>query len=255
MRTCGQVPVTTTRYLTPLSTNSPMESTLSVRPLPALELKEPIKVKRAQVSERQETTPKQQVSFQNDIQKIDSAVNFNRKNDKRPPTALDVKDDRIPCPHCSRKFLEESFERHVNACAKLKSKKRPVFNAQAKRIKGTEIEKFFCKSPTEVKKKPKPTRSRIGVVETDDYISCPYCLRRFNRDSGERHINFCKESHERNAMAAKAASQPPSNAEILFQKRKQYCPPRLKKLSTFCPGCGCKQTPGAKFCCSCGAIQ
>ncbi|ORZ34176.1 hypothetical protein BCR44DRAFT_52009 [Catenaria anguillulae PL171] len=50
--------------------------------------------------------------------------------------------DRVPCPLCGRKFVPESLPRHEQACAKINAKRRPVFNAQAKRVKGTELEKF-----------------------------------------------------------------------------------------------------------------
>ena len=30
-----------------------------------------------------------------------------------------------------------------------------------------------------------------------DYVSCPYCNRRFNEKAAERHINFCKDQQKR----------------------------------------------------------
>ena len=30
-----------------------------------------------------------------------------------------------------------------------------------------------------------------------DYVTCPYCSRRFNEKAAERHINFCKEQQKR----------------------------------------------------------
>lgn len=45
-----------------------------------------------------------------------------------------------------------------------------------------------------------------------DYIQCPYCMRRFNENAANRHINFCKDQSSRRVFdpaqtAAKLASR------------------------------------------------
>ncbi len=43
-----------------------------------------------------------------------------------PVPTFDEPDDRIPCPHCGRKFAELTAQRHIPACAKTKAKPRSV---------------------------------------------------------------------------------------------------------------------------------
>lgn len=131
----------------------------------------------------------------------------------------------IPCPNCERRFAVDRIEVHVNACKKLASKKRKVFDATKMRVKGTEAESFLRK------KKPSPdldTRKNnwrikheefiasiryaklAGKIEREggnlaslappppssnpDYIQCPHCMRKFNQKAGERHIPKCKDT-------------------------------------------------------------
>lgn len=51
-----------------------------------------------------------------------------------------------------------------------------------------------------------------------DYVQCPYCERRFQEDTAQRHIPFCKEKSRRlNSKASKSAG-----TEML-NKRTQVC--------------------------------
>ena len=51
-----------------------------------------------------------------------------------------------------------------------------------------------------------------------DYVQCPYCERRFQDDTAQRHIPFCKEKSQRlNSKASKSAG-----TEML-NKRTQVC--------------------------------
>eukprot|EP00331_Platyophrya_macrostoma_P010035 CAMPEP_0176426454 /NCGR_PEP_ID=MMETSP0127-20121128/11952_1 /TAXON_ID=938130 /ORGANISM="Platyophrya macrostoma, Strain WH" /LENGTH=86 /DNA_ID=CAMNT_0017807725 /DNA_START=8 /DNA_END=266 /DNA_ORIENTATION=- len=44
-----------------------------------------------------------------------------------PPVAMpESLDDRVPCPHCSRKFAPETATRHIPHCAKTINKPKPV---------------------------------------------------------------------------------------------------------------------------------
>jgi len=40
-----------------------------------------------------------------------------------------------------------------------------------------------------------------------DYITCPCCERRFNEDSGKRHIPICKEKAAKKALERPSASR------------------------------------------------
>lgn len=42
------------------------------------------------------------------------------------PAMAESLDDRVPCPHCSRKFAKESADRHIPHCAKTINKPKPV---------------------------------------------------------------------------------------------------------------------------------
>lgn len=51
-----------------------------------------------------------------------------------PPIAMpEALDDRVPCPHCSRKFAAETASRHIPHCAKTVNKPKPVVRPGGKR--------------------------------------------------------------------------------------------------------------------------
>ncbi|KAI9143872.1 hypothetical protein BKA69DRAFT_53896 [Paraphysoderma sedebokerense] len=92
-----------------------------------------------------------------------TTVQYPNSNDSYPPGKGNNRNDvaesggeiqRVACPSCERKFAPDVLERHVPSCTKLKTKKRAVFNAQAKRVHGTEMEKYVAKSNTDLTKTP-----------------------------------------------------------------------------------------------------
>ncbi|KAL8589143.1 hypothetical protein ACOMHN_052481 [Nucella lapillus] len=160
---------------------------------------------------------------------------------------------RYPCRICERQFFKESLAKHENICAKNAAKKRKVFDSSKQRADGTEVTHRQLK---QTKKKevaaPKTNwraqhedfintvRAARGVSRAmaaggplppppppsinPDYIQCPYCSRRFNRQAAERHINFCKEQSQR------INAHPPPNATAKAKQatRLQYQAPRPK---------------------------
>ncbi|KAI9217942.1 hypothetical protein BC828DRAFT_399966 [Blastocladiella britannica] len=182
---------------------------------------------------------------------VHAAYSSSYDNEVDPGEQEDI-GDRLPCPICKRKFAVASLERHEVACAKLNSKRRPVFNTQAKRVLGTELEKFvpikgsgggggaaakggFDDSIPAISK---PTGAKSGMGKEApkartgprgpqmDMVSCPSCSRSFSADAAERHIPPCKERKIKEAFARK------SNAaadDDMLQKRTKYQPPSLKR--------------------------
>lgn len=52
--------------------------------------------------------------------------------DLPPPKPTDAAlDDRIPCPHCGRKFAQQAAERHIPKCADTKAKPGGILKAGA----------------------------------------------------------------------------------------------------------------------------
>nr|XP_060476280.1 zinc finger C2HC domain-containing protein 1C isoform X2 [Panthera onca] len=129
------------------------------------------------------------------------------------------------CSHCGRKFLLLRLERHSNACSRMQSSKRNVFDSSKARAKGTELEQYLnWKGSASVQAEP-PRKSNwrqkhesfictlrqarevqqviakggnpsdlppILPAENPDYIQCPHCSRRFAPNVAERHIPKCK---------------------------------------------------------------
>ena len=64
----------------------------------------------------------QHEQFQNALKSAAAA-----KNGEPPPADLhEVEDDRVPCPHCGRKFAAMAAERHIPHCLKTRAKPNPV---------------------------------------------------------------------------------------------------------------------------------
>lgn len=165
----------------------------------------------------------------------------------------------VPCSICGRTFNPDVLTRHEKVCSKLKQsdQKRKPFDMSRKRAEGTDLEKFMKEnllynndynSPKQPSKKKANWRSkhqqfvnsiRSARVVTKalatgaplpphepsapdpDYVQCPYCERRFQESTAERHIPFCKE---------KAARIPPSSkAKDAQNKRIAYKPPAVTK--------------------------
>ncbi|RDD44770.1 Zinc finger C2HC domain-containing protein 1A [Trichoplax sp. H2] len=160
-----------------------------------------------------------------------------------------------PCSHCGRTFNPDVLARHEKICQKSANKKRKVFNSFNQRILGTDINKTQAlKALKETDKKDKPKggnwkqkhedflstiRSARKVTQAvkegkplpppppskidPSLVQCPYCQRRFNPDSAERHIKFCKEQSQR---------VPRNSAKQQLNKRTQYKPPMPKGSSS-----------------------
>ncbi|XP_036270247.1 zinc finger C2HC domain-containing protein 1B [Pipistrellus kuhlii] len=149
---------------------------------------------------------------------------------------LDGNQDLFPCEVCGRRFAADVLERHGPICKKLYNKKRMPFNSSKQRLQGT----YFLTVSVAVQSKSQPVRKSnwrqqhedfITAIQSakqcalamkegrplpppppafinPDYIQCPYCLRRFNENAANRHINFCKEQPSRRVFdAAKLESK------------------------------------------------
>ncbi|KAK5667533.1 hypothetical protein QVD99_006122 [Batrachochytrium dendrobatidis] len=184
-----------------------------------------------------------------------------------------------PCRICNRKFLAERMEKHIIACMK-SHQSRKVFNASDSRIKGTELEKYASKQHNQPsndlaeKKLPKKSNWRIkhdafvqmvrsarqpvdGTSSTTnqpkidpnpDYVTCPSCNRRFNEDSGARHMPLCKEKTDKanrqamaqvrnssvksggvgNGRSGSLSTPATANREDMLKRRTAYKPPTPK---------------------------
>ena len=158
---------------------------------------------------------------------IDSSKGFSQYNFEGVEGANpDEPDERRECPDCNRKFLPESYEKHVNICKKVFLSKRKAFNSSEQR----EIdEATISKKKPEPKKNAKSSASasakankwkieseqfranmraarmatsgdEAGYQEAakiaSDYaqsqlVPCPTCERTFNEEAAKRHIPIC----------------------------------------------------------------
>ena len=57
------------------------------------------------------------------------------KGEEPPEPLPEPPDDRVPCPHCGRKFASDTADRHIPKCAQTKAKPNAV-GAQQKRPSG-----------------------------------------------------------------------------------------------------------------------
>lgn len=71
-------------------------------------------------------------------------------------------------------------------------------------------------------------RPPIPSQPNPDYVQCPYCARRFEEYSAERHIPFCKEKNNR----IERRSYQGNKAMEKLNKRIQYKPPKLRKKTS-----------------------
>ncbi|KAJ3269870.1 Zinc finger C2HC domain-containing protein 1C [Terramyces sp. JEL0728] len=172
---------------------------------------------------------------------------------------LDVSEYLVTCHTCSRKFMENRIEKHLVICENANSKKRKVFDIKLSRVQGTELEKYALKKKDQHEEPPKPKKSNWRIKHeafmhmvisarqpkgsapplpadpNPDYVQCPTCDRRFNEDSGKRHIPLCKERVAKKAMERPSAGKPAAGlggkdkAEEL-KRRTAYKPPSPRKL-------------------------
>ena len=155
---------------------------------------------------------------------IDSSKGFSQYNFENVEGALpDSSDERRECPDCNRKFLPESYEKHVNICKKVFMSKRKAFNSAEQRVEDDVIQ---------VKKKPEPKKQNAAKagkankwkIESEQFranmraarmagsgdeegykeaakiasdyaqqqlVPCPHCNRTFNEEAAKRHIPVC----------------------------------------------------------------
>nr|KAJ3423314.1 hypothetical protein HK105_006115 [Polyrhizophydium stewartii] len=159
-------------------------------------------------------------------------------------------------------------ERHLVACSKA-HKARKVFDMSSARIKGTDLEKYASKggraggrAGTSTDKPPKksnwrakheafvqmvraarepagaPGSSRAAAPAVDpnpDYVTCPTCNRRFNEDSGARHMPLCKEKHAQQASRISNSRGAQNGKEDMLKRRTAYKPPPPKTGSSSKP--------------------
>ncbi|NXN32851.1 ZC21C protein, partial [Nycticryphes semicollaris] len=129
------------------------------------------------------------------------------------------------CSFCERKFLCTRLEKHMSVCGKSQGSKRKVFDSRRARTRGTELEQFQQRSSSERPQNKAPRKNNwrqkhealiqtlrqahqlqqalskgrkmsdlppLPPIENPDYVSCPYCRRRFAPQVAERHIPKCK---------------------------------------------------------------
>jgi endogenous inhibitor of DNA gyrase (YacG/DUF329 family) len=75
-------------------------------------------------------------AFQNAIKDARVVSKFQREGrdlrDLPPPKSLPSElDDRVPCPHCGRKFGQQQAERHIPHCKNTKAKPNGILRAHA----------------------------------------------------------------------------------------------------------------------------
>ncbi|KAJ3261794.1 Zinc finger C2HC domain-containing protein 1C [Boothiomyces macroporosus] len=108
--------------------------------------------------------------------------------------------DLIPCKHCKRKFSSDRVKVHESKCKNVQ-KSRPVFDEQAMRKRGTELEEFEKKKPTR-KRDQDRAKSAVVIRKTHPFsavstppagTTCPYCNRAFSEDAFERHVPICEK--------------------------------------------------------------
>ncbi|XP_044150119.1 zinc finger C2HC domain-containing protein 1A isoform X2 [Bufo gargarizans] len=165
-------------------------------------------------------------------------------------------DDFKPCKICGRTFLPNALRKHLPVCQKTLSKKRKVFDSSRQRAEGTDISTIKpIKQRLEPPKKQSNWRRKhedfIATIRAakgltqilkeggdlppppppsydPDYVQCPYCQRRFNEKSADRHIGFCKEQAARITNKGKLGGDTKAKPAA----RTPLKPPSLKKTNS-----------------------
>uniref|UniRef100_A0A0K0DU36 C2H2-type domain-containing protein n=1 Tax=Strongyloides stercoralis TaxID=6248 RepID=A0A0K0DU36_STRER len=181
-----------------------------------------------------------------------------------------------PCSICGRKFVQDSLEKHENACQKLNSKKRKVFDSGKQRATGSDVNYKDIKKVQLEKQKlggtfPRPKtnwkerhETFIGAVSAskqveiaiktgaplppppkatvpNDYIECEYCGRNFNEKAAERHIPFCKEQSMRKKTPMSRSSS--ASRGILNSGKSQSTSAPIKREPLNSKGTASKEQP------------
>lgn len=163
------------------------------------------------------------------------------------------------CGICGRKFNPTVLAKHQNICKKsLNKKPRKEFNPSKQRVGDLGIKTPKNgpgrSGPASEPAKPKPSwkkqsedfRAQMKYARqvkqaelqgtalpeapqlqndpTENYVSCPFCSRKFNETAGPRHIKFC----ETQAKKVPRSSKPENSVSQFKQdKRLNYKPPKL----------------------------
>ena len=155
-----------------------------------------------------------------------------------PPT------DQRQCPNCGRSFNPKPYERHVQLCTKINTK-REVYDMTKKRQVGEEQDSRRGAAPKKGKAgrtaaveapikagkaakwkqqsdqfrqamranrdvekaiaEGKPLPPPGPATINPDYVQCPNCLRNFSQKAGERHIPQCKNIKAKPSSLKKGA--------------------------------------------------
>ena len=98
----------------------------------------------------------------------------------------------LKCQYCDRTFREEAFKHHQNACGPGKSGSKKV--GMALNTNGLGL--------GEVARSKQRGRGGFAGEEfpssdVDNRVDCPYCSRKFNPSSADRHIKVCSKNQHK----------------------------------------------------------
>jgi uncharacterized C2H2 Zn-finger protein len=154
---------------------------------------------------------------------IDSSKGFSQYNFEGVEGAIPDNQERLECPDCNRKFLPESYDKHVNVCKKVFMTKRKEFKSSEQR----DVEEAIVnKKKIDPKKPGKPPKNNKWKMQSEQFRAnmraarmatsgdeagyqeavkvasnyereqltpCPHCDRTFNEEAAKRHIPICAQ--------------------------------------------------------------
>lgn len=124
----------------------------------------------------------------------------------------DVSGELVPCPNCSRNFLESRLEKHMKICSKQKVRK--TFGPDAERMK---LKEEAPQDHTKAQKKSTWKQQHAAFIQAmssvkkgegaevdmpvpeDTRVECPHCGRKFAEETATRHIPHCHEAQLKKA--------------------------------------------------------
>lgn len=117
-------------------------------------------------------------------------------------------DHRVTCRYCRRRFMIERIEKHQIAC-ETASRKRPLFNMTKQRLpniyecteRSHSVSRYSLKLQYPNSKWQKQHLELIKKLQIscendssyENYLTCPYCFRKFGPIQAEKHIEKCKD--------------------------------------------------------------
>lgn len=161
----------------------------------------------------------------------------------------EITDEMIECNTCARKFVSESYQKHIKVCKKVFVNKRKPFDLKKMRIINEEHEQLVKRSEKEEKKignfkrqvvkarkwkkqseelravmkvkVNKDSNNKEPIVSTayDDYIHCQHCNRKYNEQAYNKHLNFCSKKARESVMKGKInmSSKPSLNMKFNYK--------------------------------------